>query len=128
MNFKYGNVRRKGGIIMATMVQLINGSFSDLCGNPVAFGTLKLRLSQDASLLSGGQLSSARTVLINLDGNGNVQGSPIQSVWPTDQMSPSTVSYVGWVYSSEGQLVWGPNYNLLVPSGATFDVSAWVPQ
>jgi hypothetical protein len=48
-------------------------------------------------------------------------------VYPTDAMLPINASLTGWVYTAEGQPVWGPNYNLLVPSGATFNVGGWIP-
>ena len=119
---------------MATLVKLINGNFQDFEGNIVANGSLKLEISQDEQLSSStGQLCGGRTVSIPLDASGNILGSstspsgPAQYVYPTDAMVPINASYTGWVYTAQGQLVWGPNYGLLVPSGATFNVDNWVP-
>jgi hypothetical protein len=116
-----------------TKVQLINGHFQDAEGNVLALGSLKMTLIQDEQLSSStGQVCGGITLKILLDANGSVQGTsgdgfPAQSVWPTDQMNPLGASYVVTAYSAAGELAWGPNYNLLVPSGATFDVDNWVP-
>ena len=117
----------------ATKVQLINGHWQDSEGNVLALGSLKMALVQDEQLSSSaGQICGGITLTILLDANGNVQGTsgdgfPTQSVWPTDQMNPLGASYTVTAYSAAGELAWGPNYNLLVPSGATFDVDNWVP-
>ena len=117
----------------ATKVQLINGHWQDSEGNVLALGSLKMVLVQDEQLSSSaGQICGGITLTILLDANGNVQGTsgdgfPTQSVWPTDQMNPLGASYTVTAYSAAGELAWGPNYNLLVPSGATFDVDNWVP-
>ena len=112
-----------------TKVQLEGGHFQDASGNILEFGTLRMKLVQDEQLSSStGQVCGGIDVLISLDVNGSVSVSPIaQYVWPTDVMAPSGASYTVWGYSAEGQLAWGPNYGLLVPSGATFDLDAWVP-
>ena len=96
-------------------------------------GSLVLVLSQDEQLTSSqGQTCAGITITLSLDSNGNINGtsgdggSP-QYVWPTDQMVPSNASYTGTAYSAAGELAWGPNYNLLVPSGATFNVGTWIP-
>ena len=111
-----------------TKVQLEGGAFQDAEGNVLAFGTLRMELVQDEQLSSDtGQLCSGITLQIKLDANGNVSTSPAQSVWPTDVMIPGEASYTVWGYSSSEQRVWGPNYNLLVPSGTTFDTGTWTP-
>lgn len=115
-------------------VQLINGAFQDASGNPLANGTLLVQLSQDALLSGGqGQVSGEIKVAITLDSSGNVLGSstspsgPNQYLWPTDEMTPSGVSYTVWAYAFNGQLAWGPNYNLTVPTGSTYDLGNWAP-
>jgi hypothetical protein len=42
-------------------------------------------------------------------------------------MTPSGVSYTVWAYASNGQLAWGPNYNLTVTTGSTYDLGNWAP-
>jgi hypothetical protein len=117
-----------------TKVQLIGGNFQDAMGNVLAEGSLTMELVQDEQLSSStGQVCGGIKITIPLDEEGNVFGTsgdesePDQYVWPTDVMTPSGASYTVWGYTAEGELAWGPNYNLLVPSGATFDVDNWVP-
>ena len=111
-----------------TKVELTGGHFQDSAGNVLAGGTLVMELVQDEQLsMSTGQVCGGIKVTINLDSAGSVDTSPAQSVWPTDIMNPGNASYTVWGYTAEGQLAWGPNYNLLVPSGSTYDVDGWVP-
>jgi hypothetical protein len=117
-----------------TKVQLIGGHFQDAMGNVLAEGSLTMELVQDEQLSSStGQVCGGIKITIPLDEEGNVFGTsgdesePNQYVWPTDVMTPSGASYTVWGYTAEGELAWGPNYNLLVPSGSTFDVDNWIP-
>jgi hypothetical protein len=113
---------------MPSKVQLINGNFQDAEGNVLALGNLVLELSQDEQLSSlAGQVASGIKITISLNSSGSVSTSPPQSVWPTDVMNPSGASYTVWAYTAEGQLAWGPNYGLTIPSGATYDLDNWVP-
>src|ERR1039458_3595523 len=112
--------------------QLIGGHFTDLAENVIANGKLILELVSDEQLASSqGQACGGIKITISLDANGNINGtspdggSP-QYVLATDQLNPRA-SYIGWVYTQEGQLAWGPNYNLRVPTVATFNINNWVP-
>ena len=113
--------------------QLIGGHFQDAEGNVLDLGRLIMELTGDEQLSSStGQVCGGIKVTILLDTNGSAQGTsgdsdPMQYVWPTDVMAPSGASYTVWAYTAEGQLAWGPNYGLLVPSGATFDLDTWIP-
>jgi hypothetical protein len=110
-------------------VQLIGGPFTDSELNVLALGTLVMELSQDEQIsTTAGQACGGIKISIQLDVDGNVVTSPAQYVLPTDQLVPSGASYTVWAYSAEGELSWGPNYNLLVPTGGgTFNVNDWVP-
>lgn len=111
-----------------TKVQLIGGHFQDAEGNVLNAGHLSMELVQDEQLSSNtGQVCGGIKITILLDSGGSVSTSPAQSVWPTDVMSPSGASYTVRGYTAQGELAWGPNYNLLVPTGATFDVDNWLP-
>lgn len=111
-----------------TKVQLIGGHFQDAEGNVLALGALVLELSQDEQITSlTGQITAGIKIRLALDSAGSVSTSPAQSVWPTDVMNPSGATYTAWCYAANGQLAWGPNYGLTVPSGATYDVDNWVP-
>jgi len=111
-----------------TKVQLIGGHFQDAEGNVLALGHLVMELVQDEQLSSStGQVCGGIKILINLDANGSVSTSPAQSVWSPENMTPIGASYTVWGYTAQGELAWGPNYNLDVPVGATFDVDNWIP-
>lgn len=113
---------------MAGLVTLTGGTFQDAMGNLLADGYLIMELSQDEQLsMSQGQAVGARKIKVMLGDDGNVLVSPEQKVWPTDEMNPPNASYTVWGYTAEGQLVWGPNYGLLVPTGSTYNVDGWVP-
>jgi hypothetical protein len=116
---------------MATpsLVLLFGGGFQDALGEVIAKGTLRLKLSQDEVLSNNaGQLCGGAEVRIPLDANGNVDTAQANvSVWPTDQMMPAGAFYTVWAYAADGQLAWGPNSNLTVPSGATYNLDGWVP-
>lgn len=113
-----------------TQVQLIGGPFIDSELNVLANGTLLMELSQDEQITVAplGQACGGIKIHIKLDASGNVVTSPEQFVLPTDKMNPSGAFYTVWGYAADGQLAWGPNYNLLVPTGSgTFNVDNWVP-
>jgi hypothetical protein len=116
---------------MATpsLVLLFGGGFQDALGEVIAKGTLRLKLSQDEVLSNNaGQLCGGAEVTIPLDANGNVDTAQANvSVWPTDQMSPAGAFYTVWAYAADGQLAWGPNSNLTVPSGSNYNLDGWVP-
>jgi hypothetical protein len=116
----------------ATKTQLTGGSFQDSEGNPLAFGHLKMHLSQDCTVAGVGNICSGIDIWIDLDINGNAASSasptpaPDQYVWSNLVMSPQNNFYKVTGYTASGQPAWGPN-NQQVPSGAAFNLDAWVP-
>lgn len=112
---------------MATTNQLTGGGFQDITGNPLADGNLLLQLNQDATVNTVTAVVAGYQVEILLDSDGNVQTSPVQSVWPTDAMMPADSFYLVSAYSANGQLVWGPNAQQVLSTPSPFNVSAWVP-
>jgi hypothetical protein len=108
--------------------QVISCPWQDEQGNALALGTIVFEASGDALVTGTGELCSGIKGSLNLDNTGSVAASPAQYMWPTDQMSPSNITYTVWVYSANGELAWGPNYGLTVPSGAgSFNLCTWVP-
>lgn len=105
-------------------VPITGGAFQDAQGNPVAFGTLIMDLSQDAMVkTSPGQVAEAITLYIPLDANGNISG--IQLVWPTDQLLPIGLTYMAWVQTKAGAQVWGPfNETVTTPPFGSFDITS----
>ena len=117
---------------VATLTQLIGGNFQDANGNPLAFGYLTLKLSQDGNVAGVGNICSGVTITIQLDVNGNVGSStsptPVanQYVWANSNISPINTYYKVTGYTQEGQRAFGLN-NQQVAAGATFNVGTWVP-
>jgi len=108
--------------------QVISCPWQDEQGNVLALGTIVFEASGDALVTGTGELCAGIKGSLTLDNNGQVAASPAQYMWPTDQMSPSNITYTVWVYSANGQIAWGPNYGLTVPSGAgSFNLCTWVP-
>jgi hypothetical protein len=108
--------------------QVISCPWQDEQGNVLALGTIVFEASGDALVSGTGELCAGIKGKLALDINGTVAASPAQYMWPTDQMAPSNITYTVWVYSANGQLAWGPNYGLTVPSGAgSFNLCTWVP-
>ena len=117
---------------VATLTQLIGGNFQDANGNPLEFGYLTLKLSQDGNVAGVGNICSGVTITIQLDVNGNVASltspTPVanQYVWANSNISPINTYYKVTGYTQEGQRAFGLN-NQQVAAGATFNVGTWVP-
>jgi hypothetical protein len=115
----------------ASKVQLSGGAFQDALGNVVANGYIIMQLSQDAQVTGASpeiQITAGRTLKVTLDGSGNVNASPAQSVWPNDVLTPANTYYIVSVYTASGQLVWGPNAQQVLSSPSPYDVGAgWSP-
>lgn len=89
---------------------ILNGHFQDCEGNPVAGGVLTLELNTVATDAATGtyQICPGEVVSYSLDATGSILGT--QYVWANNLLSPSGTLYKMVVYSSKGQLSWGPNY------------------
>jgi hypothetical protein len=117
---------------VATLTQLIGGNFQDANGNPLEFGYLTLKLSQDGNVAGVGNICSGVTITIQLDINGNVASltspTPVanQYAWANSNIAPINTYYKVTGYTQEGQRAFGLN-NQQVAAGATFNVGTWVP-
>jgi hypothetical protein len=80
------------------------GGFQDASGSPLAFGTLRIQLQQDAAIGTS-QICAGRETTFNLDANGNVISG---SLW-----GPAT--YIFRAYSAKGQLVWTMSVRFNLP-------------
>lgn len=76
-------------------------TFMDSTGNPLANGTLELRLNADASA-NGSQISGERTVVAVLD----ITGSCNLNLWTNDVLLPAGTCYQGTAKTAQGQPVW----------------------
>jgi hypothetical protein len=108
----------------ASKLQLINGQFQDVQGNPLANGYLTMKLSADEEV-NDSLICSGVEIYIQLDANGNCVAG--QYVWGNDVMSPVNSFYKVTGYTVQGQIAFGPNNQQVIGSGGTFDVGSWVP-
>lgn len=110
------------------MTFLVGGGFQDSEGNLAANGTLIAQLNAPAvDTSTGTTVVCTNEVKYGLDSAGNVSTDPIQSIWSCDnlQVLPSLAGYIDLyykvrVYTSRGQLVWGPNC-LVLTTANEFD-------
>lgn len=93
--------------------QIINGSWQDALGNPLASGYLTFRLNTDGQ--SGIQVAAGRVVTVPLDAFGNIDGTV--SLWTNAGMVPAGSTYSIIAYTVEGQPVWR-NQNFTLPAGS----------
>lgn len=111
---------------------LIGGAFTDALGNALANGYLLFTLSDDSD--QGGSsadtlVCAGFTVRVPLDVNGNVVGSlttPTFTLWTNDQLDTGTF-YTVEAYTSQGELVWGPNSQTILSTPTPYNISAWTP-
>jgi hypothetical protein len=90
---------------MPSKVQLPLRIFTLPSGSPVANGYLMIRLSIPGSV-NDTQIQS-NFVKVPLDSTGTVIGTP--TFWHNTDISPPGTSYIQSVYTSQGQLISGPN-------------------
>ena len=109
-----------------TKVRLINGNFQDSLGNPVSNGYLLMSPSADAAI-SGvtTQICSGIPIKINLDNTANVAAN--QSVWGTDNMTPSNLTYEVMLFRSDGTPAWNKPQFQTITGTPTFNTSTWIP-
>lgn len=108
-------------------IQLSGGSFQSPSGELLVNGYLLMSLSQDALADSTSEVAAGKTIQITLDADGNVGTTTPQYVWPNDQLTPANTFYSVSAYSTEGQLVWGPNSQQIFSTPSPYNVGAWVP-
>lgn len=114
----------------ASRTQLLGGGFQDAEGNLLSLGYLRLRLNQDEEVTGVGQIAAGIVLTINLDANGDVSTSPVQSVWANDVVTPVNSFYIVTGYTAAGQLAFGPNNQQITSGGVgggTFDTGTWIP-
>src|ERR1039458_5414278 len=109
---------------MDGLIILTGGSWQDTIGNPVSFGTLVMTLVQSdnqpgyiysslspliLSPILDVEICQGVPIEILLDINGNIVASPAYSVYANNLLFPDNSYYLCTVYSERGELVWGPN-------------------
>lgn len=106
---------------------LTGGGFQDCEGNLLVNGRITFELSALATDIQTGtfQICPGEVVLYILDENGNISGT--QYIWSNDLLYPATTFYRITVYTSRGQLAWGPNSLPLVAVAGTVNLNLLVP-
>jgi len=110
---------------MATPSKQISTSvgFQDAKGTLIANGFLKLVLSQNAEITSGGGQVTNQPLVLALDANAKIT---TQAIWFNDELTPSGTTYHAYLIGSNGltQIQDFGNWSI---SGASADLSAMVP-
>jgi hypothetical protein len=106
---------------------ITGGGFQDCEGNLVSGGVLTLELNTVCTDLATGtfQICPGDVVAYSLDANGNILGT--QYVWSNDLLSPKGTFYRMIVYTSKGQLAWGPNFLRLISVSGVVNLNLLVP-
>lgn len=123
------------------IVYLSGGSFTDINGDVLANGYLLFKLSEDATYYEARfeppttlGIAADYEVKILLDDTGNVPftfPTVLSPLFANDSLTPPNTYYKVRAFSSNGQLVWGPNaQQLLGDTGGPdipFDLNSWIP-
>lgn len=97
--------------------------FQDAKGTVVALGTLRLQLSQNAEISSGGGQVTAQPIFLPLDANGKITAT---NIFFNDELSPASTVYSAQLFGSNGCLLI-TDYGYWSITGASADLSTMVP-
>lgn len=98
----------------------ITGHFMDSQGNPIADGTLKIRINTDTVSVDGTQLEYGPLASVPLDNNGDIPAGGLL-LYPQALMDP-WATYRFDVYNAAGLLVF--SQESVIPAGVDpFDIS-----
>lgn len=115
---------------MSTQITLSNGGFQDAEGNALALGTVILQLTNDALTndASPNKLIAGNIpIVINLDSNGNVTGTP--KIWSNSELTPSGTGYTVMAFTASGLQAWrvAQTWVFTAAGGATVDLGTMTP-
>lgn len=94
----------------STVGKTITGTWQDPEGNPVAFGTLNLKLTQDA-VVSATSMIAPSIISITLDASGSIPAGTV--IYGSDELTPSNLAYVVTVAEKGGGQVYGPEFFII---------------
>jgi len=97
--------------------------FQNSSGTVVANGFLRLQLSQNAEITSGGGQVTNQPLFLALDSSGKITS---QAIWFNDELTPSGTVYSAQLFGSNGLLLI-QDLGYWSISGASADLSAMVP-
>lgn len=104
-------------------MKTITGTWVYADSTAVANGVLYLTLSQDAVVVSTGQVAPS-IIAINLTANGQIPANT--SIYANDELSPSGTVYKATVVATGGGRVWGPEF-LAITGVSPIDINLLVP-
>lgn len=105
---------------------ITGGGFTDWEGNPLANGWLTFTLSSDARTSLSGLVCGGLTFRVRLDPSGNIAG--VVSIWPNDQLTPTTTFYRVNAFTSNGAVAWQNTHNFTILSSPNpFVIGTLVP-
>lgn len=115
---------------MSTKITLENGGFQDAAGNLLANGTLVLQLSNDAVTNDASpenQICGNVPILVTLDSNGNVKGTP--KIWSNAELTPLGTYYSATAFTASGATAWRNTQSWVFSQsgGSTVDLGTMVP-
>ena len=106
-------------------ITLQGGRFQTIQGLPVAYGSLELKLARPAQIVASpyGNVMARIPIIIALDANGNISGSP--QIWSGAELNPSGIPYFVSVYDRDGALLNEKHWCWVFDQvdGSTVDVS-----
>jgi hypothetical protein len=111
------------------LVQLIGGGYQDFLGNPLAFGYLKMNISNPVEIYTvGTEVIEGSDIhfRINLDGNGNVISNPPQNVLSTSSLKPAC-TYTVTAYKADGTTASAPQIVTVPNTSAQYNIALSVP-
>lgn len=104
-------------------MKTITGSWQDSLGSSIAFGSLWLKLSQDATVIGTGQIAP-RNIVIALNSSGAIPAAT--QIWCNDEVSPTGTFYTLSVLEQGGGIVWGPE-NFTISGASPINLNNIVP-
>lgn len=110
---------------MAAPAKLISTSqpFQDSAGNVVVSGFLRLQLSQNAEVISGGGQVTNQPLWLALTAGGKITS---QAIWFNDELSPAATVYSAQLFGSNGCLLI-QDFGYWSITGASADLSTMIP-
>jgi len=104
-------------------LKTITGTWVSPEGAAIAFGTISLKLNQDAVVVSTSQIAP-RIVQFTLTSAGAIPANT--QIWCNDEVSPSGTFYALTIMEQGGGVVYGPEY-FTIAGSSPIDLTQLVP-
>lgn len=104
-------------------MKTVTGTWQDGQGNLITFGTLWLKLNQDAVVVGTSQIAP-RIIVINLNASGAIPAAT--TIWCNDELTPTGTFYTLSVLEQGGGIVYGPE-NFTIAGSSPINLNNIVP-